>query len=106
MSDRSSLQVRKLDNIIEELKLRKIHLLMMDIEGFEYRAINGLSLSLSKGVVEKIFCEVHPGMLAQDGSSDKLLIDKLENFGYSIEIIDKNKSAKSKPYHIQATLKR
>jgi FkbM family methyltransferase len=96
----NTIPIRNLDSIILDLHITNIDILIMDIEGFEYYAIKGLSKALSSGIVKRILCEVHPNMLNQEGISHEEVITLLTNYGYSIQIMDK--SPRGEPYHISA----
>ena len=52
--------VSTLDSLIENLKLKKINILKMDIEGAECLAIEGAQNLLREGSIERIVLELHP----------------------------------------------
>jgi len=92
-------KIDTLDNIIDELKINEIDVLIMDVEGYEYYALKGLTRSLSKKALKNIFCEVHPDILRENGLSDRDVIDMLSESEYGTEFLGKKYA---RPYHIHA----
>ena len=84
---------RALDDVFAELRIRRVSLLKMDIEGGEGRAIGGLRRSLTTGVVERILLEVHPPQLAQLGSSVDEMFALLEHAGFRGWVLDHSPAA-------------
>lgn len=92
-------KIDTLDNIIDELRIKEINVLLMDIEGYEYFALKGLTHSLSKKVVKNIICEIHPEMLRENGVKEDDVIDILSRSDYDVIFLEKKLS---RPYHIHA----
>lgn len=97
-----NVKVESLDNIINDSKINKINLLIIDIEGYEYFALKGLQASLSSQVIRNIICEIHPDMLAQNGVSSNDVLKILSDHRYEIAVFEK--STAFRPYHIHAKL--
>ena len=79
-----SVEVQTLDTIIEDLKIHKINVLIMDIEGYEFFALKGLQNSLSAAIIQNLICEVHPKMLKENGISENDIQDLLSRCRYQV----------------------
>lgn len=66
---------------------RKIDYLRMDIEGFEWEAIEGMEKTLSdkESSPRGMFIEVHSALLQKKGCSAKEFINVLTDYGYSVK---------------------
>jgi len=73
-----------LDNLFFE-KLSCIHLMKVDIEGFELFALKGGERLLKSGIIKKMIIEIHPQQLSDLGQSAAQVKDYLNNLGYSIK---------------------
>lgn len=69
-----------LDNFLRDKT--RIDLIRMDIEGFEYKVIDGMIETLEKEKSLKLFIEFHPHLLKAQGWSVKPLLRKLAAFGF------------------------
>lgn len=74
--------VRTLAGFLDLLKLDRIKLLKMDIEGFEYEAIFGSKDMFRCGIIENIMLELHPSLLRRRGKEEKDILDFLGECGY------------------------
>jgi len=92
--------VLTVDEIIKSYKLKKVDLLKIDIEGFEYEAFLGCKDSFNNRKIEKIICEVHTELLTKKGINEKKIFQMLESYGFNVDIIDEGKKTK----HIFAKL--
>jgi FkbM family methyltransferase len=97
-----TVRIESLDNIINNhLKIDKIDLLIMDIEGNEYFALKGLQNSLFAGIIKNLICEIHIQMMRENwGISESDVINLLTEYGYGAIILDKNVDPNH--YHIYA----
>jgi hypothetical protein len=77
---------KKIDDITKKLKLSKLSLIKIDIEGYEYKALRGATCCLRK-FKPKIIIEIHSKELR------KKIIDLLRKFGYKL-IYEKIKKEK------------
>lgn len=78
---REKIRLRKLDDYIKENKIKKIDFLKIDVEGHEYKVINGGMEALKKGIIRRIQFEYNNYWLK---SSTKLLemLTYLEDYNY------------------------
>jgi FkbM family methyltransferase len=90
-------RVDTLDNITSNLDIKHIDLMMMDIEGHEIYALQGMKELLSKKAVKHLIIEVHPKNLQEIGRKDVEVIQILENSGYNVDKFHKESEA---AYHI------
>lgn len=98
-----TVRMEPLDNIIiSEMKISKINLVIMDIEGYEYFALMGMQRSLSTGIIQNLICEIHPAMLKENGITEDDVMSFLSNCGYNITYLDK--TVHYQPYRIHAIL--
>jgi len=81
-------KVRSLDSVVADLKVQPT-LIKVDVEGFEFEVIRGAK-NLIRDTHPSWLIEVHPPQLQLSGSSDEILLTHLKNYGYSIEVIDRN----------------
>jgi FkbM family methyltransferase len=81
--DDSNLEVRidKLDNVIDELQLRKIDFIKIDVEGFEKRVLEGGKQTLIKHK-PVLFIELDNELLAKQNNSSSEIIRFLMDIGY------------------------
>ena len=91
--------VDTLDNITSNLDIKQIGLMMMDIEGHEIYALEGMKELLSRKAVKHLIVEVHPKILEEIGSKDVEVIQILKNSGYKVDKFHKESVA---AYHIHA----
>jgi FkbM family methyltransferase len=80
--------MRPLDALFDELELKAIDLLKMDIEGAEGFALQGLVKSLSNFRIYRLILELHPAQLAEHGQAARDVIQLLSNLGYRAWTID------------------
>ena len=94
-SDRRLFEVaaRALDDVLDEAGVTHVHVLKMDIEGGEARAIAGLRRRLSTNRIDCIILEVHPHHLRDLGSSASQVIAELRGYGYRPWRIDHSPAA-------------
>ena len=88
--------VRRLDKYIEEKGLKNIKLIKIDVEGFEFFVLKGLSGYLEKcakrGAGPVIICEVFPALYASLGYKAEDIFTYMKNFSYfPFEILNSNK---------------
>ena len=73
----------RLDGYISEKKVSHIHLLKMDIEGYEYSALEGLGSYLDNSFIDFIQFE-YGGANLDSGTSLMMLFEILQNSGFQI----------------------
>lgn len=75
-------EMQTLDSFLGD---RKIDYLRMDIEGFEWEALEGmLNLFSSTRAPKGMYIEVHSELLNHGGHSAKTFLEKLQGFGYDV----------------------
>lgn len=79
--------VRKLDSIIEENKIAALDVIKLDVEGAEYRALQGMREALRKFRPIILF-EVSDAGLRNQGSNREELLEFLASREYSIYMFD------------------
>ena len=57
------------------------NVVMIDVEGYEYAAMQGLSRTLSDPTCRAVVCEVHPTLLPA-GVNFEQLLDLLKSYGF------------------------
>ena len=75
-------QARRVDAILDALAVDRVHLLKMDIEGGEARAVTGLAARLGRSRVDRIILELHPDHLRQQGSSSREVVAAIAAHGF------------------------
>ncbi|HEX4636873.1 MAG TPA: FkbM family methyltransferase [Rhizomicrobium sp.] len=80
-----AVKTRRLDDVLTE----KPHLIKMDIEGAEVRALEGASRILTGPDRPPVICEVSEFSLRQLGNSKDQLFDLMGGHGYRAEIISR-----------------
>ena len=71
-----------LSNFMNGLNVKKVKLMKMDIEDFEYEAILGSKDLITWDVIENIALELHPSILSSRGKSQQHIFDFLHSVGY------------------------
>jgi FkbM family methyltransferase len=75
----SNIEIKRLDNYVENEKIEKIDLIKIDVEGFEYNVLIGGELSIGK-FRPVLFIELDDNNLKQQNSSAQKLILFLEKY--------------------------
>jgi FkbM family methyltransferase len=86
--NQSSLEVRHLKSILNELKLSKIDLMKIDIEGSEFPVIN--YLIENKIYINQLLVEFHHGLYGYTLADTYKAIKVLRSLGYKLFYISKN----------------
>jgi FkbM family methyltransferase len=71
-----------LERLVGMLSLKKVKLMKMDIESFEYEAILGSKAVFESGLIENIAVELHPSVLEQRGKRAADIEEFLLSAGY------------------------
>jgi FkbM family methyltransferase len=74
-------EIVKGDQFVKEKNLSIPKLVKIDVEGYEYSVISGLSKTFSHPNCKIICCEVHPLLLPPEISSEKI-IEIIKSFGF------------------------
>lgn len=100
MVETNQIDVKTIDSIITKEKIKKVGMLKIDVEGFEYEVLCGCKDSFKQNKIKKIICEVHSSYLRAKGLDDDSIYNLLKQNGFSITVIEKSKE---RP-HILASL--
>jgi FkbM family methyltransferase len=79
---RIDVESRALDDVLDRAHVDRVHVLKMDIEGGEARAIPGLRRRLADRAIDAIVTELHPFHLRDLDTSAADVIAGLRRFGY------------------------
>ncbi len=60
----------------------------MDIQGAEYLAVLGMAATVKNSPGLTMLCEFSPGLLRKSGGSPEALLQKLEEYGFSLKYLD------------------
>lgn len=80
---RQTTPIRRMDSIFEQYNLTKVDLMKMDIEGYEYFALQSGVKIFDEKRVEKIVVDVHTSQLEKLGISEDSIQIFFEQKGYS-----------------------
>ena len=90
---RLEVTARPLDDVLDEARVDRVHVLKMDIEGGEAKAIVGLTRRLSSHRVDYVSMELHPYHLRDLGTSVAAVIVSMRAYGYTPWRIDHSADA-------------
>jgi len=82
-----------LDDVLDREQIDRVHLLKIDIEGGEAKAVAGLTRRLSSHRIDNISMELHPYHLRDLGTSPAAVIAELRRYGYIPWHIDHSRAA-------------
>ena len=85
----TEITVETIDDIISSRKIKKVNMLKIDVEGFEYEVLLGCKNSFKENKIEKIICEIHLQYLEKKGLSKYSIFKLLEENGFLINEINK-----------------
>lgn len=75
------------DQLVDEDEVPQPTVLKVDVEGAELRVLEGLRETLADEQCRLVYCEVHPGLLSEQGRSPSELRETLEAAGFETERI-------------------
>jgi FkbM family methyltransferase len=99
LKNSSEVEQNKIDNIIEEEKIKKINFLKLDIEGYEWKALKGASNAISSNIIDYIQLEYN-GTWIDGGGSIRKIFDLCVSNNYDLYIITKNNLLSITSYHL------
>jgi len=86
-------EAQALDDLFDRERVDRVHLLKIDIEGGEAKAIAGLRRRLASHRIDTISMELHPYHLRDLGTSPAHVIAELRGHGYTPWRIDHSRAA-------------
>jgi len=78
-------EVKTLDVIIKENSIESVKLVKIDVEGYEYTVLKGLTDSFKKHMIKNLLIEVHPIFLSRYRSSIYDIYKLLERYEFTWE---------------------
>lgn len=84
---KSTIKTITLDELLTGCGLKKVKLVKIDIEGYEFQALLGGRKALQTKSVENLLIETHPEALLKLGQDEKMITDYLTSFGYNLNLI-------------------
>lgn len=84
MARRQSVLVKPLDWMLDAHGLGEVHVLKVDIEGFELNALRSGEKALASGRVRNVLMELHEPELQSMGQSSRMVLDLLAKHGYRL----------------------
>jgi FkbM family methyltransferase len=90
---RLEVTARALDDVLDDAGVERIHVMKMDIEGGEAKAIAGLARRLSSHRIDCVSMELHPYHLRDLGTSVAAVIAAMRRYGYTPWHIDHSAAA-------------
>ncbi|EPA05162.1 FkbM family methyltransferase [Candidatus Nitrosarchaeum limnium] len=83
----------RLDDYFSNLNLTdKINFIKIDVEGAEFRALNGMNMILKQSKHLKIFTEFMKNFIVESGTEPKDMLELLINNGFNISYVDDEKN--------------
>ena len=100
-SDEPSFRVRssRLDDLMDEAALDRVHLVKIDVEGAEDLVLAGMETGLARHRYERILLELHPRLLAERSRSMGDVTSLLAGKGYTGYALDCSPNASRKAYY-------
>jgi FkbM family methyltransferase len=77
-----SVEARRIDDVMDELRLEQVDLLKMDVEGAEERALCGMAAGLASHRYRRILLELHPTMFLEKDRTVRNIFGLLRKMGY------------------------
>jgi FkbM family methyltransferase len=78
----TEVSVKTIDGIIEKLRLTRVDLLKVDVEGIEFKVLKGAKKSLKNGKIFRIIMELHMPFVQKP----EKIISLLRKFGYMVTV--------------------
>jgi FkbM family methyltransferase len=87
---RAKIQVEmvRLDDLLDRLKISHVDLIKMDIQGFEALALQGMHKTIQRSPKIKLLCEFWPWGIQATGVSPQSFLDDLVSLGFTFQLIN------------------
>jgi FkbM family methyltransferase len=82
----SEVEITTIDKLVENLNLTSVDLLRMDIEGYEFKAIDGM-IGTIRAHRPAIFLELHPHVKGVEDGACPRFIQRLKDLGYDVQYV-------------------
>lgn len=82
INNKSKLSATTLDNFCKSQKIKHIDILKIDVEGAEYKVLQGFKKSLEQAIVDVILLEINTNMTKYNNSQD--VISLLKNYHFKL----------------------
>ncbi|PWT80896.1 MAG: hypothetical protein C5B44_04675 [Acidobacteria bacterium] len=89
LSYKETVPLKRLDDLLEDERLKKVDIIKLDIEGAEFLALDGSSNTLRTSR-PLLLLELFDGALRRQGSSSAEVIRLLKSFDYEIYVFDQD----------------
>jgi len=81
----SPVQIRVLDEVLDEKKIDRVDLMKIDVEGFELEVLSGAEKAVSEGKIRSVLIEFNSHWLSKAGTSSHALHEWLVGHGLRCE---------------------
>lgn len=89
---KENILVSRGDTLIQNGEIPEPDVIKIDVEGAETEVLNGLAETLADGDCRAIYCEVHPNLLADAGSSADHFRERLHPLGFDVTTINERQA--------------
>jgi len=83
------IEVETIDDILAAMKIERVGMLKIDVEGFEYDVLLGCKKSFKENKINKIICEIHINYLRKKGFNENKIYSLLKENRFSVKFIEK-----------------
>ena len=94
-------EVVTIDDVLSSNHIENVHMMKVDVEGFEHEVLLGCLNSFKEKKIRKILCEIHFTYLKSKGKSEEIIYDLLRKYHFNITFISEPTPNR---VHILATL--
>lgn len=84
LSNSISVETRTVDELVDKNIIDPPNIIKIDVDGAEYKLIDGLRKTLERGDCRLVYCEIHHGYL--DDNELQEIVSILENSGFDVNL--------------------